>query len=119
WRISMVKFCPSFLASVVRFALSCSCQWGRYKVPACTVGVALTWLLLTGAAGAADVIWDGSTDANWNVGANWTSNSAPSLTTDVVRFDNNSTANLNTVNNIGGLSIAGIVNTSAGANNGT
>lgn len=114
----MMKFCAFFHAPVDRFALSVNCRWSRYKIPAFAVGITLAFLFLTGAAGAADVIWDGSSSTSWNDGTNWTLNSSPSLTTDVVRFDNNSAASLNTVNNIVGLSLAGIIQTSAGANNG-
>jgi autotransporter-associated beta strand protein len=74
-------------------------------------------LSITGSARAADVIWDGSNDNKWSTGANWTGNTSPSLTSDVVRFDGNSAGNLATNNDIVGLSIAGIANTSDGTTN--
>ena len=72
----MMKFYASFHAPDVRLALSRNCRWSRSTVPAFTAGIALVWLLLAGTAGAADVIWDGSTSTSWNDGTNWTSNSA-------------------------------------------
>jgi fibronectin-binding autotransporter adhesin len=105
-------------ANKFRFNLRTIRRWTQHKIHLTAASAILVVLHLSSGATAADVIWDGSSNANWSVGANWTANSPPSLTTDVVRFDNNSTANLNTVNDIVGLSIAGIANTSAGANNG-
>jgi autotransporter-associated beta strand protein len=115
----MMKFCASFFASVVRSALSsCNRRWDRYKVLACNFGVAFAWLLLASTAAAqTDDIWKGSTSTSWSANGNWTLASPPGAT-NVVRFDNNSTANLNTNQDIASLSVSGIVQTSAGANNG-
>ncbi|QIF00576.1 autotransporter-associated beta strand repeat-containing protein [Roseimicrobium sp. ORNL1] len=48
--------------------------------------------------------WDGSSDGNWGTAANWTGNVAPvdagTAPENIVRFDNNSTANLLTTMNL-------------------
>src|SRR5688572_30808401 len=113
----MMKFFASLLASFVCFCFSRSCRWGCCKIAACTLSAALALVLMPAIANAADDVWKGTTSANWSEGTNWSLGSPPG-SGDVVRFDNQSTANLNTVNDLTGLSILGIANTSAGANNG-
>lgn len=104
----MLQLSTSVLASIVHVARRSKLR--HVTVFACIVSIGLAWVFLAGFASAADIIWDGSSSANWSVGANWTSNNAP-VGGETVRFDQNSTANLNTVNDIVGLSVAGIVNT--------
>src|SRR6188472_3013443 len=66
------------------------------------------------AAGAATTSWSGDTSVNWSVGGaggNWNGAAAP-VNGDTVQFDINSDQNLSTNNDIAGLSLAGITNTS-------
>src|SRR5262245_44978953 len=68
-------------------------------------------------AGVTDDKWTGAASANWSNTGNWTLVAVPGPN-NAVRFDQNSTANLNMNQDIAGLSISGIVNTSLAANNG-
>lgn len=61
-------------------------------------------------AGATVLTWTGTTDANWSVGGaggNW-NGAGPPVSGDDIVFDNLSTANLGTNNNIGGLALSSI-----------
>jgi hypothetical protein len=113
----MTKCCSFIHASASRSSRSRKGRSSHYKIPACTLGIGLAWLFLVGTAGAADDIWKGTTSNSWSVGTNWSLGNPPG-SNDVVRFDNQSTSNLNTNQDFPNLSIAGIVQTSAGANNG-
>src|SRR6476660_10060531 len=102
-RFSMMKLCAPFLVFVFRFAISCKCRWSCYKVPACSVGVALVSLVFPLLAGTAKAVqvdnkWTGATSANWSDTGNWSAGHVPT-SAETVRFDNASTANLNTIVN--------------------
>src|SRR4051812_1505991 len=107
----MTKVCPSFRASAVRLTFSSNRRGRHTKFVACILSIALVWSFLAGVAGATDNSWKGTTSASWSDGTNWSLGNPPGSVGggDTVRFDNLSTTNLNTVNDIVGLSVAGIV----------
>src|SRR6186997_468816 len=79
-----------------------------------TVAIIAVALAYPAAASAATASWSGDTSVNWSVGGaggNWNNAAAP-VNGDTVQFDINSDQNLNTNNDIAGLSLAGITNTS-------
>jgi autotransporter-associated beta strand protein len=108
----MVKCCASLIAFLVRFALLCFRRCGRLKTHLRLAGFVFASLFIACAA-YAQPSWTGATSADWNVNGNWTPATAPAAGA-TVKFDQNSLANLSTNNNIAGLSLAGIVNTSNG-----
>src|SRR5436190_15122591 len=118
----MMKFCASLLALLIRFARSRNVRSGRNKVPACTAGLALAGILMASTANAAlpgvtDNTWKGTNNANWSDTGNWSLGHTPT-SSEAVRFDNLSTANLTINNDLTGVSISGFANTSLAANNG-
>lgn len=110
----MMKFRASVFAALVCFAHSCIRRCGRLKAHARIARVVFAWLCIATAASAANDSWKGTTSADWNVTTNWSTGIVP-VNGDIVLFDNLSTANLSTNNDLSGLSLAGIVNTSEAA----
>src|SRR5262245_45408766 len=49
--------------------------------------------------------WNGSTDANWNTAANWSSNAVPNANTEDVVFNTPAAGNLSVTANAGTLTI--------------
>ena len=96
----MMKFFASVSVAIERFASLHVPRWSRQKVAACAVSVALAWSFVVVPARRGGQLVDGCDFGelerywkNWNLGHVPTSS-------EVVRFDNLSTANLNTVNNV-------------------
>src|SRR3954471_2903072 len=74
------------------------------------VTILAAFLAMPSAASAVTESWKGTTSTSWSTGTNW-STTAP-LNGDTVQFDNLSTLNLNTNNDLAGLQLAGINNQS-------
>jgi len=107
----------SSLRAMIHFALSRIGRRDSAKTYARIAGVAACLIFPALAYGATDDIWKTPTTVNWSLPGNWSTGFVPG-SNDVVRYDNLSNANLNTNQDIPNLSISGIVQTSAGANNG-
>src|SRR3954466_11396539 len=74
------------------------------------VTILAAFLAMASAASAVTESWKGTTSAAWGTGTNW-STTAP-VNGDTVQFDNQSTLNLSTNNDLVGLQLTGINNQS-------
>src|SRR4051812_6985586 len=80
------------------------------KIVLKTVTIVAFALVSPIAASAATESWKGTTSTSWSTGTNW-STTFP-VNGDTVQFDNLSTLNLSTNNDLSGLQLAGINNQS-------
>jgi autotransporter-associated beta strand protein len=78
---------------------------------AATAGFAITVACFPASAQAVDKTWEGDNSNQWNDPLNWSGNTLPSLTGDVLIWGPTSAGNLTSINNISGLTTSLTFNT--------